>query len=74
MEIVTPDQMPGAMDAASLMGVLPPPDDCILCQNLLKLNHMYEWKTRTVALTASSMCFSCEGETTLRDNILLHEV
>jgi hypothetical protein len=74
MEIVTPDQVPGAMDAASLMGVLPPPDECILCQNLLKLNHMYEWKTRTVALTATSMCFACEGETILRDNVLLHEV
>ena len=72
--IVTPDQVPGSMDAASLMGVMPNLNDCLISQNLLKLNHLYEWKIRTVALTHDLLLFSRVGEEIVCDKVILHEV
>jgi hypothetical protein len=74
LELVTPDKAPGSMDAGSLLGVLPEEQDCLIFQNLLKLNHLYEWRPRIVALTEFELCFACEGESHLRDSIPLHEV
>jgi hypothetical protein len=62
------------LDGASLLGVMPKKEHCVLNDVLMKLNHEFEWTPRQLALTVSNLCFSFVGEDCMRDNIFLHEV
>jgi hypothetical protein len=62
------------LDGASLLGVMPNKEHCIIHDVVMKLNHEFEWTPRQLALTVSNVCFSFVGEDCMRDNIFLHEV
>ena len=63
-----------AIDGASLLGIMPNPSECIMYEVVMKLNHELEWTPRQLALNASNLSFSFEGEENMRDNIFLDEV
>ena len=73
-EFITPSLDDANVDATSLLGVMPSPSDCIMQDVLFKLNHLYEWTPRQLAMTKSALCFCFEGDQAVRDSIFLHEV
>jgi hypothetical protein len=61
------------LNADHLIGVVPSLSECILTNVIYKANHHCEWAKRRVFLTSSSLLFSFEADSTIRDRIVLHE-
>ena len=73
-EMITPDTVENViLDAATLLGIMPPEEDCILYGVLHKINHECVWSKRKLALTNDTLYLSFEHEANVRDSIPLHE-
>jgi hypothetical protein len=57
-----------------LIGEVPSSKECILTRIIHKANQNCEWARRKMYLTSTSLLFSFEGEDSIRDKIVLHEV
>ena len=74
-EFITPDQVHTVnVDAKAMFGIMPNESECILMDNVSKLNHECQWIHRCLALTNEFLCFSFDKYDAIRDKILLSEV